>query len=115
MQRLIKSLLSALVCLAFLMISNCTSEDIDRCTTPVSFDAQIKPILETNCIKSGCHNGDNGTTLNWSVFANVQAKAELIKTKTTDKSMPADKAPNGLPQEQIDLIACWVNQGAKNN
>ena len=49
------------------------------------------------------------------MFANVQAKAQQIKIQTTNKTMPLDLAPDGLPDEQIKLIACWVNQGAKNN
>lgn len=83
--------------------------------TGVSYLNDIKPILEANCIKSGCHNGDNGADKNWSVFSNVQAKAALIKLRTGNKSMPADIAPTGLPQSQIDLIACWVDDGAQNN
>lgn len=83
--------------------------------TDVSYVTDIKPILEANCIKSGCHNGDNGTDRNWSIFSNVQAKAAGIKTRTGNKSMPADIAPTGLPQNEIDLIACWVDEGAKNN
>ncbi len=83
--------------------------------TGISFQDDIKPILETNCIKSGCHNGDNGADRNWSVFANVKAKAAGIKTRTGNKSMPEDIAPTGLPQNQIDLIACWVDDGALNN
>lgn len=81
----------------------------------VSYQNDIKPILEANCIKSGCHNGDNGAQRNWSVFANVKAKASGIKTRTGNKSMPADIAPTGLPQNQIDLIACWVDDGALDN
>ena len=103
----------------FLLTTDCANEDIERdeCieNPNVSFQNEIKPILETNCIKSGCHNGDNVAVKNWSVFANVQAKAQEIKIRTGNKSMPRDIAPTGLPQEQIDLIACWVNQGAKNN
>jgi hypothetical protein len=84
--------------------------------TGVSYDAQIKPILEVNCIKSGCHNGDNGADRNWSVFANVQAKAQGIKTRTGNGSMPADQVgTGGLPQSQRDLIACWVDEGAQDN
>lgn len=83
--------------------------------TGVSYLNDIKPILQANCIKSGCHNGDNGADKNWSVFSNVQAKADLIKLRTGNKSMPADIAPTGLPQSQIDLIACWVDDGALNN
>jgi len=83
--------------------------------TGVSYQTQIKPILETNCIKSDCHNGDNGADRNWSIFANVQAKAQGIKTRTGNRSMPLDIAPTGLPQNEIDLIACWVDDGALDN
>ena len=86
-----------------------------RITTGVSYISDIKPILETSCIKSGCHNGDNGASRNWSVFANVQAKAQGIKSLTASGAMPADIAPLGLPQNQRDLIACWVDDGAQNN
>ncbi len=83
--------------------------------TGVSYQTDIKPILEASCTKSGCHNGDNGAAMNWNVFANVEAKATLIKNRTGNKSMPLDIAPAGLPQAQIDLIACWVDSGALNN
>lgn len=102
-----------------------TVKDASNCTitvnstiasqTGVSFATDIAPILQANCIKSGCHNGDNGADRNWSVFANVQSNAQNIKTRTGNKSMPADIAPTGLPQAQIDLIACWVDSGALNN
>lgn len=91
-----------------------TINDVVASNTTVSFQTQIKPLLETNCIKSGCHNGDNGADRNWSVFANVQAKASGIKTRTGNRSMPADNT-NALSQDQIDLIACWVDSGAQNN
>jgi len=91
-----------------------TINNVVNSSTSVSFQTQIKPLLETNCIKSGCHNGDNGADRNWSVFANVQAKASGIKTRTGNRSMPADNA-NALTQDQIDLIACWVDSGAQNN
>jgi archaellin len=81
-------------------------------STAVSFQTQIKEILELNCIKSGCHNGDNGADRNWSIFSNVQNKATNIKSRTTSGTMPPSGA---LPQNQIDLIACWVDNGAQNN
>lgn len=81
----------------------------------VSYQTDIKPILEVNCIKSGCHNGDNGAELNWSVFENVQTHAAEIKELTGNGSMPLDIAPTGLPKRERDLIACWVNSGALDN
>lgn len=91
-----------------------TSANNLHVTTGVSYGADIKPILELNCIKTGCHNGDNGANRNWSVFSNVKAKAQKIKELTGNGTMPADN-PSGLPQEERDLIACWVDDGALDN
>jgi hypothetical protein len=96
---------------------SCANEDSDPeiCDGLLaSYEMDIKPILETNCIKSGCHNGDNGADRNWSVFSNVQAKAQGIKAFTGSRIMPADN-PDALTQQQINLIACWVDAGALNN
>jgi hypothetical protein len=77
----------------------------------VSFETQVKPILQTNCIKSGCHDG--GTSLpNWSNLSTVQSNAANIKSKVLDGSMPKDGT---LTQQQKDLIACWVDDGALDN
>ena len=123
MQRVIKYFVfGTIFSLLLVMSAKCTSEDIERdeCieNPDVSFEFDIKPILETSCLKAGCHgdvNSDVPSYLDWSVFANVQQYATQIKIQTTNKNMPADIAPEGLPQEQIKLIACWVNQGANNN
>ncbi len=88
--------------------------DVAKGNSSVSYQSDIKPIIEANCLKSGCHGFRNDIP-DWGVLANVQAKASLIKTKTGNKSMPKDIAPTGLPQNQIDLIACWVDDGALNN
>ncbi len=80
--------------------------------TGVSFNAQIKPIINTKCALSGCHNGDNGANRNWTVFSNVKANAANIKTLTGNRTMPQT---GSLTQDQIDLIACWVDDGAQDN
>jgi hypothetical protein len=90
-----------------------TINNVVQSATPVSFQTQVKAILETNCIKSGCHNGDNGADRNWSVFSNVQTKSSNIKSRTGSRSMPPSGTP--LTQDEIDLIACWVDSGAQNN
>lgn len=77
----------------------------------VSYETQIKPILQTNCIKSGCHDGGNSLP-NWGNLATVQSNASNIKTKVLNGSMPKDGT---LTQQQKDLIACWVDDGAPGN
>ncbi len=73
--------------------------------------ATIKNIIDLNCAISGCHNGDNGASRNWTLFENVKENATNIRARTSNRTMP----PAGnLSQEQIDLIACWVGEGANN-
>src|SRR5258706_162958 len=74
--------------------------------TGTSFATDIKPILDKSCAISGCHNGDNGASRNWDIFANVQNNASNIKVRTTNKSMPPAGSTTALTQNQIKLIAC---------
>lgn len=77
-----------------------------------SYDLQVKDIIMTNCAITGCHNGDNGASRNWTVFSNVQNKASIIKEKTQNGSMPIG---GSLTEEEKALIACWVDDGALDN
>ncbi len=83
---------------------------VPRGFTGTSWETQIKPIMETSCAKSGCHNGSSRPDLR--TFQNAKFYAKSIKSKTQDKSMPQEGT---LTQQQIDLIACWVDDGAINN
>ena len=78
----------------------------------VSFSNEIETIISSNCAISGCHVAGTGR-VDLSVFSNVQSEAGNIKSRTQNGSMP----PGGrsITQEQIDLISCWVDDGALNN
>jgi len=78
--------------------------------TAISYEATIKPIIETNCAISGCHNGSVSPDLR--TFGSIQASASRIKARTSDRSMPRGRT---LTQTQIDQIACWVDAGAVDN
>ena len=94
--------------------SNCTvtlSVTIPQGTTGTSWSNDIKPIMEKNCAISGCHNGVSRAN-NFREYASAKSFAKTIKAKTQDRSMPFD---GSITQNQIDLIACWVNDGALDN
>ncbi len=80
-----------------------------------SWARDIKPIIDSNCAVSGCHNGDNTSIPNWTVFSNVQSRASDIKARTGDRSMPRAGSGLTLTDDEIELIACWVDDGANNN
>ncbi len=71
----------------------------------------IKDIINNNCAVSGCHNGGGGL-LNLSDDNNIVSNASSIKLRTGNKSMPKKGSGFVLTNEQIQLIACWVDDGA---
>ena len=103
-----------------LCVESCVYHDFPEhiCNEDVSFVAAIRPIIETKCAISGCHNGDMGPGLNWMNFDQFHARAQsgLVKFRVTNHIMPPSYSPAGpLTQEQINTIACWADQGAVNN
>lgn len=87
------------------------SVDVPHGATGTSFANNVKSILTNSCNLSGCHGAGTGTR-DWTVFNNVKNNAANIKTRTGNRSMPPG-AP--LTQAQIDLIGCWVDDGALDN
>ncbi|MCB0567350.1 MAG: hypothetical protein KDD01_23525 [Phaeodactylibacter sp.] len=93
----------------------------------VYFELDVLPILRSNCAKSGCHDensAQDGVIL--TSFESVMATGkiepfdlndseiyEVIVETDPDKRMP--QPPNApLTSAQINLVASWILQGAKN-
>jgi hypothetical protein len=86
------------------------SVTVPRAFSGTSWQDDIRPIIVRSCALSGCHNGDARQDLR--VFENAKSYASSIKSKTRDRSMPREGA---LTQNEIDLISCWVDDGALLN
>lgn len=95
--------------------SGCTTSQEVHVLSGTSFDQDVKPIFEANCILSNCHNGDRGESSNWSILSSVQSKADGIKSRTGAGTMPPASSGLTLTDEEVDLIACWVDDGALDN
>lgn len=99
-----------------------TVRDKDGCTTEttavvhsnVSFSNTISNIISTNCAVSGCHNG-NSALPNFTDKEVIFARAQGIKNRTSAKTMPPPSSGRSLSEEEIEQIACWVNDGASDN
>jgi hypothetical protein len=87
------------------------SVKIDHGNTGISYANQIKAIITTNCALSGCHDAGSGSR-NWTDFNILKANAANIKTRVVNRTMPPSQP---LKQSEIDLISCWVDDGAANN
>jgi SprB repeat len=89
------------------------SVTVPRENTGISYSGQIKPIFEAACNFAGCH-GAGTSARDWNNFSNVSTQKNAIKTRTGNRSMPIGSGPS-LTQTQIDLIACWVDDGGLDN
>ena len=77
-----------------------------------SYNSEIQPIMANSCATTGCHNGSVSSLPNFNNLSEVQSNASMIKSRTQSGNMPKT---GSLTQNQIDLIACWVDDGALDN
>lgn len=94
--------------------AGCEEESLVYVPSGISYETNVKSIIELNCTLANCHVA--GTSrVDFTVFSNVQAQADLIMERTGNTSMPPSSSNKVLTDTEIDLIACWVNDGAPNN
>jgi len=91
--------------------TGCLTVNSIKVSSKASFSNDILPIISANCALSGCHNGSNQLP-DFRTLKTIQANASGIKSLTGNRSMPQGGV---LTQDQIDLIACWVNDAAPDN
>lgn len=90
--------------------NGCQISKTIKITTGISLRNNIKPIVDQKCALSSCHGGSQAPDLR--VLNNIIANAGEIKSLTGSRVMPKT---GSLTQDQIDLIACWVDDGAPDN
>jgi cytochrome c553 len=115
-------LLSAVVMLAGLVMfagSN-TSQANNTKAKNVTFNKNVAPILFKNCVS--CHRTNDIGPMPLMTYKESRPWARSIKEKVVSKEMPpwhADPAHGNfandkrLSKQDIDTIAAWVDQGAK--
>lgn len=101
-----------------LIYFSCRKKDeyanLDCSTISSAYNANIRPIINANCMSSGCHNAGS-VHGDFSTYAGVKAKVDNGSMNTRvleDKNMP----PSGpLPLDARKKIKCWIENGAPNN
>ena len=89
-------------------------KNIDCRKINATFANDINPIIQGNCLSSGCHNSasNNG---DFTSYAGIKGKANngsLEKRVLTKKDMPTSGA---LSLDDRKKIKCWLSNGAPNN
>ena len=121
------SLSVIIVIVMALTVESCVDHNLDapvvvNCdgVETVSFSNDIRPIITSNCAIQGdgfCHNGNNGADIDWRVLSNFQNHASEVKRRVVLPATDPDHMPRigKLELSQIQLLVCWVEQGAQNN
>ncbi|MTI39461.1 hypothetical protein [Fulvivirga lutimaris] len=92
--------------------NGCSTIQSAKVLTGVSFEGQVKSIFVANCNISNCHDGSNSGLPDFNNFEEIKSRAADIKARTQSGNMPRN---GSLTQEEKDLIACWVDDGALDN
>ena len=116
-----KSFTQSLCFIALLTFMSCAydnAEDLygsEECPPGgTSFAQTIQPIINANCAISGCHvTGQQNPPL--TTYEQVAANADRVKARTSNGTMPPTSSGLSLTIEDIESIACWVDDGAPNN
>ena len=96
------------------------STSADEGKKSVTFTKDVAPILFKNC--AGCHRPDHIAPMSLLSYKDARPWARSIKEKVLTRAMPPWSADPGygefsndssLSQSDIDTIATWVDQGAK--
>ena len=83
---------------------------------PVSFARDVRPIIQQNCATYGCHiagspDGD------FNQFAELKAKVTngSFKNSVIDWNAPRMPETHQLPDAQLRVLQCWLNDNAPEN
>jgi len=103
---------------ALLVFAGCKKEDeldnVDCSVVSSGYTIHIKPIIDANCLSSGCHNSGsvNG---DFTAYSGLKSKADngsLNNRVLEQRNMPLS---DELSMDELKKIKCWLNSGALNN
>lgn len=107
---------NALFFLLLLLIFSCQHEEFIQCNQVVTYENQIKPIIDASCAYSGCHDGISASPGDYSSYSGIGAAMYngLLEKRTVDiRDMPPVNSlgPKILSEEEMNLVKCWIEQG----
>ena len=86
---------------------------VDCSTLNPSFSAQVMPLIIESCGVVGCHDASSGNKGGpFTNYTQISNKATTIKTQVLSGAMPQGSS---LTAAQLQIISCWVSNGAVNN
>lgn len=78
------------------------------CDESISFAQNVNPIIVNNCVE--CHGGSTSPDLR--TYSGISSNANDIRLQVETRRMPRG---GSLTNEEIQLIICWIDNGALDN
>jgi len=123
--------ISFLLIIAFSLVETaCTSDQLleppplEFCDTlMVSYNLQVKDIIDTNCAFSGCHVVGSSAPGNYSSFRTLEPfltdrefrRFVVDLRNDPELGMPPNResnpGPKDLTEEEFTIISCWIEAG----
>ncbi len=132
--RLFMLIISLLSITLLLTETACTTDQLEEMpplafcdTLAVSYDLQVKAIIDTNCAFSGCHVSGTAAPGNYTSYSRMapfltdrEFRRFVIDLRNDpDLGMPpnwvTNPGPQDLTDEEFDIISCWVQAGYPEN
>lgn len=92
-------------------------------TLKVSYNLQIKDIIDTNCAIPGCHRQGTQAPGNYTSFSSLEPflterefKRFVVDFRNDPDigmppNWPTNPGPKDLTQEEFDIVSCWIEAG----
>jgi hypothetical protein len=104
-----------------LLIISCAKDkldpNIDVCTEEITYNQQIRSIINTSCAYIGCHDGSSapGNYTNFRAMQPALDDIDFMRRVVETQDMPPSYAigPTTLSIEELILMRCWIQGGFK--
>jgi len=94
--------------------AGCSVSEEVTLASGISYENTVANIITTNCsTEDNCHGADSPNATKLATLADIQELADRVKARVVAETMPP--GDRDLTQEQIDLISCWIDDGALDN
>jgi hypothetical protein len=116
---------------AFITVAGCTNDSLPEPTEipcddiNPTYEADIRPIVETSCAYSGCHLGtapglyDSYEGLLSQIDAGSFRERTITMKADPNLGMPPNYAPADRPEDltedELRMIECWLDAGHPQN
>ena len=98
------------------ILFSCSRDKLDEsgeiCTDEITYQGDIKTIINTTCAYSGCHYGSNapGDYNTYRGMVPFLNESKFFRRVIERRDMPPNYStgPTFLNAEQINLISCWA-------